>query len=638
MEERPEYELLNRINSPADLRRLRPELLPQVCGELRRDIIDELSCNSGHFASSLGAVELIVALHYVFNTPDDRIVWDVGHQAYAHKILTGRRERFSTNRHFHGLAPFPTPKESEYDTFTCGHASNSISAALGMSVAAIKEGHPERKVVAVIGDGSMSGGLAFEGLNNASTTPNNLLIILNDNNMSIDRSVGGLKQYLLQLHTSSAYNRLRFRLSQWATRHGMLGDARRQSILRFNNAVKSLLQGQQNIFEGLNIRYFGPVDGHDVGQLVRVLHDIKDMLGPKLLHVHTVKGKGFGPAEKAPSEWHAPGRFDPDQGIRLVEDTSGRPPRFQDVFGQTLVELAEANPAIVGVTPAMATGCSMNMLMAAMPDRAFDVGIAEGHAVTFSAGMAKDGLIPFCNIYSAFAQRAYDNIIHDAAILDLPVVLCLDRAGLVGEDGPTHHGAFDLAALRPVPNVTVASPYDEHELRRLMFTAQLPGHGFFVIRYPRGRGYLRDWRCPLAEVPVGRGRKLREGRDLAVITLGPIGHAAAEAIARVEAERAAEGRPVAVAHYDLRFLKPLDTELLDEVGRTFRRVVTVEDGVRAGGMGSAVLEYFADHDCDVHVERLGLPDQFVEHGDLASLHHLVGIDAEGIAAAIRKNL
>lgn len=638
MEERPEYELLNRINSPADLRRLRPELLPQVCGELRRDIIDELSCNSGHFASSLGAVELIVALHYVFNTPDDRIVWDVGHQAYAHKILTGRRERFSTNRHFHGLAPFPTPKESEYDTFTCGHASNSISAALGMSVAAIKEGHPERKVVAVIGDGSMSGGLAFEGLNNASTTPNNLLIILNDNNMSIDRSVGGLKQYLLQLHTSSAYNRLRFRLSQWATRHGMLGDARRQSILRFNNAVKSLLQGQQNIFEGLNIRYFGPVDGHDVGQLVRVLHDIKDMLGPKLLHVHTIKGKGFGPAEKAPSEWHAPGRFDPDQGIRLVEDTSGRPPRFQDVFGQTLVELAEANPAIVGVTPAMATGCSMNMLMAAMPDRAFDVGIAEGHAVTFSAGMAKDGLIPFCNIYSAFAQRAYDNIIHDAAILDLPVVLCLDRAGLVGEDGPTHHGAFDLAALRPVPNVTVASPYDEHELRCLMFTAQLPGHGFFVIRYPRGRGYLRDWRCPLAEVPVGRGRKLRDGRDLAVITLGPIGHAAAEAIARVEAERAAEGRPVAVAHYDLRFLKPLDTELLDEVGRTFRRVVTVEDGVRAGGMGSAVLEYFADHDCDVHVERLGLPDQFVEHGDLASLHHLVGIDAEGIAAAIRKNL
>lgn len=638
MEERPEYELLNRINSPADLRRLRPELLPQVCGELRRDIIDELSCNSGHFASSLGAVELIVALHYVFNTPDDRIVWDVGHQAYAHKILTGRRERFSTNRHFHGLAPFPTPKESEYDTFTCGHASNSISAALGMSVAAIKEGHPERKVVAVIGDGSMSGGLAFEGLNNASTTPNNLLIILNDNNMSIDRSVGGLKQYLLQLHTSSAYNRLRFRLSQWATRHGMLGDARRQSILRFNNAVKSLLQGQQNIFEGLNIRYFGPVDGHDVGQLVRVLHDIKDMLGPKLLHVHTIKGKGFGPAEKAPSEWHAPGRFDPDQGIRLVEDTSGRPPRFQDVFGQTLVELAEANPAIVGVTPAMATGCSMNMLMAAMPDRAFDVGIAEGHAVTFSAGMAKDGLIPFCNIYSAFAQRAYDNIIHDAAILNLPVVLCLDRAGLVGEDGPTHHGAFDLAALRPVPNVTVASPYDEHELRRLMFTAQLPGHGFFVIRYPRGRGYLRDWRCPLAEVPVGRGRKLRDGRDLAVITLGPIGHAAAEAIARVEAERAAEGRPVAVAHYDLRFLKPLDTELLDEVGRTFRRVVTVEDGVRAGGMGSAVLEYFADHDCDVHVERLGLPDQFVEHGDLASLHHLVGIDAEGIAAAIRKNL
>ena len=625
MEERPEYELLNRINSPADLRRLRPELLPQVCGELRRDIIDELSCNSGHFASSLGAVELIVALHYVFNTPDDRIVWDVGHQAYAHKILTGRRERFSTNRHFHGLAPFPTPKESEYDTFTCGHASNSISAALGMSVAAIKEGHPERKVVAVIGDGSMSGGLAFEGLNNASTTPNNLLIILNDNNMSIDRSVGGLKQYLLQLHTSSAYNRLRFRLSQWATRHGMLGDARRQSILRFNNAVKSLLQGQQNIFEGLNIRYFGPVDGHDVGQLVRVLHDIKDMLGPKLLHVHTIKGKGFGPAEKAPSEWHAPGRFDPDQGIRLVEDTSGRPPRFQDVFGQTLVELAEANPAIVGVTPAMATGCSMNMLMAAMPDRAFDVGIAEGHAVTFSAGMAKDGLIPFCNIYSAFAQRAYDNIIHDAAILDLPVVLCLDRAGLVGEDGPTHHGAFDLAALRPVPNVTVASPYDEHELRRLMFTAQLPGHGFFVIRYPRGRGVLLDWKCPLEEIPVGKGRKLKEGKDLAVITLGPIGNVAARAI-----ERAEKDKGISIAHYDLRFLKPLDEALLHEVGLNFQHVVTIEDGVKKGGMGSAILEFMADNDYIPHIRRIGVPDAFIEHGTIQELHHLCGMDEEGI--------
>ena len=634
MEERPEYELLNRINSPADLRRLRPELLPQVCGELRRDIIDELSCNSGHFASSLGAVELIVALHYVFNTPDDRIVWDVGHQAYAHKILTGRRERFSTNRHFHGLAPFPTPKESEYDTFTCGHASNSISAALGMSVAAIKEGHPERKVVAVIGDGSMSGGLAFEGLNNASTTPNNLLIILNDNNMSIDRSVGGLKQYLLQLHTSSAYNRLRFRLSQWATRHGMLGDARRQSILRFNNAVKSLLQGQQNIFEGLNIRYFGPVDGHDVGQLVRVLHDIKDMLGPKLLHVHTIKGKGFGPAEKAPSEWHAPGRFDPDQGIRLVEDTSGRPPRFQDVFGQTLVELAEANPAIVGVTPAMATGCSMNMLMAAMPDRAFDVGIAEGHAVTFSAGMAKDGLIPFCNIYSAFAQRAYDNIIHDVALLRLNVVFCLDRAGLVGEDGPTHHGAFDLAYLRPIPNLTIAAPYDEHELRRMMYTAQLPDQGPFVIRYPRGRGRLTDWHCPLEAIEVGKGRRLKDGNDLAVLSIGAVGNAAADAIAEVE-----QAHPdISIAHYDLRFAKPLDEELLEEVARRFNRIVTVEDGILKGGVGSAVLEYMADHDHTPHVRRLGIPDRFIEHGAVDILRHLCGIDKEGIRDALLAEL
>ncbi len=638
MDGQTDYELLGQINSPADLRRLRPELLPQVCAEIRRDIIDELSRNSGHFASSLGAVELCVALHYVFNTPDDRIVWDVGHQAYAHKLLTGRRDAFSTNRKFHGLAPFPTPKESVYDTFACGHASNSISAALGMSVAALREGHTERKVVAVIGDGSMSGGLAFEGLNNASSTPNNLLIILNDNNMSIDRSVGGLKQYLMNLHTSSAYNRVRFKLSQWARRHGMLGVEQRGRIIRFNNALKSLLQGQRNMFEGLDIRYFGPVDGNNVETLVRVFREIKDMEGPKLLHVHTVKGKGFTPAEKSPCEWHAPGRFDPAQGVRLVEDTNGQPPRFQDVFGQTLVELAEANPSIVGVTPAMATGCSMNIMMSRMPDRTFDVGIAEGHAVTFSAGMAKDGLVPFCNIYSSFAQRAYDQIIHDVALLGLPVVLCLDRAGLVGEDGPTHHGAFDLAALRPIPNVTIASPYDEQELRRLMFTAQLPGHGFFVIRYPRGRGHLSNWHCPLSEVPVGRGRRLKEGNDLAVVTLGPVGNVAAAAIRRVEEECALAGQAVSVAHYDLRFLKPLDTQMLDEIGKAFSRVVTVEDGVRAGGMGSAVLEYFNDQGYAVHVERLGLPDSFVEHGDLASLYHIVGLDEDGIAAAIRKNL
>ncbi len=638
MEQKPKYELLQQIDSPADLRRLRPDLLPQVCAELRADIIDELAHNPGHFASSLGTVELTVALHYVFNTPDDRIVWDVGHQAYGHKILTGRRDAFSTNRKFHGLAPFPTPRESEYDTFTCGHASNSISAALGMSVAALKQGAAERKVVAVIGDGAMSGGLAFEGLNNASATPNNLLIILNDNNMSIDRSVGGMKQYLLHLHTSGFYNGLRFKASEWLSRHGLLGDDQRGRILRFNNAIKSLLQGQQNVFEGMNIRYFGPVDGNDVNGLVRTLNDIKEMKGPKLLHIHTTKGKGFGPAEQAASGWHAPGKVDPEHGGRLGDEAQGQPRRFQDVFGQTLLELARMNPKIIGVTPAMATGCSMNLLMEALPDRAFDVGIAEGHAVTFSAGMAKDGLIPFCNIYSAFAQRAYDNIIHDVAILDLPVVLCLDRAGLVGEDGPTHHGAFDLAALRPIPNVTIASPYDEHELRRLMYTAQLPGKGLFVIRYPRGRGYLADWRCPLAEIPVGRGRRLKAGRDLAVVTLGPVGHTAARAIADVENEAAKQRQDVSIAHYDLRFLKPLDTMLLDEIGQKFRNVVTVEDGVRMGGMGSAVLEYMNDRGYDLHVERIGLPDAFVEHGDVDSLYHLTGLDEKGIADTLKKLL
>ena len=470
--------------------------LPAVCDELRRDIIKELANNPGHFASSLGTVELTVALHYVFDTPDDRIVWDVGHQAYGHKILTGRRDAFSTNRKFHGLCPFPTPKESEYDTFACGHASNSISAALGMALVALKEGS-QRKVVAVIGDGAMSGGLAFEGLNNASEIPNNLLIILNDNNMSIDRPVGGMNDYLMHLHTSGAYNRFRFAVSRKLSDWGLLNESRRRSILRFNNSLKSLLTNQQNIFEGMNIRYFGPANGHDVIELVRVLREIKDMKGPKLLHLHTVKGKGFKPAEEEATIWHAPGKFDKESGLRAAENTKPKV-RFQDVFGETLLELCRQNSKIIGVTPAMPTGCSMNILMREMPDRAFDVGIAEGHAVTFSAGMAKEGAIPFCNIYSAFAQRAYDNVIHDAALLDLPVVLCLDRAGLVGEDGPTHHGAFDLAALRPIPNLTIASPYDEHELRRLMYTAQLPGKGTFVIRYPRGSGRLGDeWQCPL---------------------------------------------------------------------------------------------------------------------------------------------
>ena len=628
MEQEHCFRYLTQINSPKDLKRLAVTELPAVCDELRRDIIKELANNPGHFASSLGTVELTVALHYVFDTPEDRIVWDVGHQAYGHKILTGRRDAFSTNRKFHGLCPFPTPKESAYDTFACGHASNSISAALGMALVALKEGS-QRKVVAVIGDGAMSGGLAFEGLNNASEIPNNLLIILNDNNMSIDRPVGGMNDYLMHLHTSGAYNRFRFAVSRKLSDWGLLNESRRRSILRFNNSLKSLLTNQQNIFEGMNIRYFGPANGHDVIELVRVLREIKEMKGPKLLHLHTVKGKGFKPAEEEATIWHAPGKFDKESGLRAAENTKPKV-RFQDVFGETLLELCRQNSKIIGVTPAMPTGCSMNILMREMPDRAFDVGIAEGHAVTFSAGMAKEGAIPFCNIYSAFAQRAYDNVIHDAALLDLPVVLCLDRAGLVGEDGPTHHGAFDLAALRPIPNLTIASPYDEHELRRLMYTAQLPGKGTFVIRYPRGSGRLGDeWQCPLEEVQVGTGRKLKDGADLAVLTLGPLGTEAAKAIEEVEQKT---GR--SIAHYDMRFLKPLDEDLLTEVVQKFRCIVTVEDGVRAGGFGSAVLEWVADRNADCRVVRLGLPDEFVEHGSVPELRALVGLDAAGIARTI----
>lgn len=631
MNQDSEYKYLHHIDTPADLRRLDVDELPAVCDELRRNIIDELAHNPGHFASSLGAVEITVALHYVFDTPHDRIVWDVGHQAYGHKILTGRRDTFSTNRKLHGLRPFPSPQESPYDTFACGHASNSISAALGMSLAALHAKENKRHVVALIGDGAMSGGLAFEGLNNASDTPNNLLIVLNDNNMSIDRAVGGMKNYLTQLNTMPGYNKMRLKISRRLTSWGWLNEKRRRSILRFNNSLKSLLGGRQNVFEGMNIRYFGPADGHDVRELVRILRTIKDMQGPKLLHIHTVKGKGFRPAEESATEWHAPGKFDKEDGQRIIERKEGQPPRFQDVFGETLLELARANSRIVGVTPAMATGCSMNLLMREMPERAFDVGIAEGHAVTFSAGMAKEGLLPYCNIYSSFAQRAYDNIIHDAALLNLPVVLCLDRAGLVGEDGPTHHGAFDLAALRPIPNLTIASPYDEHELRRLMYTAQLPGAGTFVIRYPRGRGHLSQWRCALEEVPVGKGRKLKEGDYAAVLTLGPIGNAAAKAIA--EAERAS-GRTF--AHYDLRFLKPLDEEMLDEVGRKYGRVVTIEDGVRTGGMGSAVLEWMNDHGYRPQMTRMGLPDSFVEHGRVEELHAIVGIDCTSIVQTLQK--
>ena len=624
------FNLLDNIKAPYDLRKLRVEQLPQLCEELRRDILKELSVNPGHLASSMGAVELTVALHYVYNTPEDRLVWDVGHQAYGHKILTGRKDRFCTNRKLHGIMPFPSPLESEYDSFVCGHASNSISAALGMAVAAKKTGHAKRHVVAIIGDGAMSGGLAFEGLNNVSNTPNDMLIVLNDNNMSIDRSVGGLKQALLRLNTNETYNRMRFKASQWLNSKGYLDENRRKGIIRLNNALKSAISHQQNIFEGLSIRYFGPFDGHNVIETVRILKQLKDMKGPKLLHLHTIKGHGYAPAEKDPTVWHAPGKFDIDAEERIISDETGEPPKFQDVFGETLLELAKANPRIVGVTPAMPTGCSMNIMMKAMPDRAFDVGIAEGHAVTFSAGMAKDGLQPFCNIYSSFAQRAYDNIIHDMAILDLPVVLCLDRAGLVGEDGATHHGAFDIAALRPVPNLTIAAPMNEHELRNLMYTAQLEGKGSFVIRYPRGHGAIVDWRNKMEEVEIGTGRRLKDGRDIAVLTVGPIAYNAAKAIATAEKEHAG----LSVAHYDMRFIKPIDERLLEEIGQTFKHVVTVEDGVRNGGFGSAVLEWMADHGYAARITRLGLPDTFIEQGTVSQLQRIAGIDAGSIAAAI----
>ena len=625
MKKEVNYNILEHIEFPDDLRKIPENQLGLVCDQLRQRIIDELSENPGHFASSLGAVEITVALHYVLNTPYDRIVWDVGHQAYGHKILTGRRERFNTNRKLGGIRPFPSPDESEYDTFACGHASNSVSAALGMAVAAMEKGENDRLVAAVIGDGAMTGGLAFEGINNASCIPNNLLIVLNDNNMSIDRNISGIEEYLLKLQTSEGYNKVRYCLSQTFSKWGILDDDKKNSLLRFNNSLKSMLTHQQNVFEGMNIRYFGPVDGHDVEALVEVLRDIKDMKGPKLLHIHTKKGKGFAPAEKAATIWHAPGRFNKETGARIVGSSEGLPPKYQEVFGKTLLELARLNDRIVGVTPAMPTGCSLNIMMKEMPKRTFDVGIAEGHAVTFSGGMARDGLIPFCNIYSSFSQRAYDNIIHDVALQRLNMVICLDRAGLVGEDGPTHHGAFDMAYLRTVPNLIIASPYDEKELRRLMYTAQLPDKGPFVIRYPRGRGELVDWQCPFEEVEIGRGRMIKDGTDLAVITIGPIGNNAARAI-----EAAEHDTKKSIAHYDLRFVKPLDTEMLDDIGRKFDNVITIEDGAVTGGMGSAVLEYMNDHGHRVRIKRLGIPDRFIPHGTVSQLREICGLDEQSL--------
>lgn len=627
MEKEVKYPLLENINSPADLRRLSEKQLPQVCKELRGFIIDSLANNPGHFASSLGSVELTVALHYVFATPEDKIVWDVGHQAYGHKILTGRRDRFHTNRKLGGIKPFPAPEESEYDSFIAGHASTSISAALGLSVSAKLEGK-DQHVIAVIGDGSMSGGLAYEGLNNLSNSQNNLLIILNDNNMSIDKSVGGMSQLLVSMHSSKIYNKVRYAIAKGLKKVGILNERRANAVIRFNNGLKAILFRKHNFFEGMSARYFGPINGHDVLELVRMLRSIKDMKGPRMLHIHTTKGKGWEPAEKNATEWHQPGIFDIETGERIV--STGGSPRFQDVFGETLVELAKQDKRIVGITPAMPTGCSMNLLLKEFPERFFDVGIAEGHAVTFSAGLAKGGALPFCNIYSSFMQRGYDNLIHDVALQKLNFVLCLDRAGIVGEDGPTHHGAFDLAYLRPVPNITISSPYDECELRRLMYTAVQPDMGTFVIRYPRGKGSLVDWRCPLETVEVGTGRRLVDGNDVAFLTIGPIG----KKMESVVAEAKEQG--VSVAHYDMRFLKPLDENILHEVGRKFKYVVTLEDGTVKGGLGSAVAEFMAENNYTPSLVIMGIPDQFVEHGTPDELYRICGIDAENVLRTILK--
>lgn len=620
--------ILNKIDSPADLRLLPSGKLEQVCAELRQYIIDVLSENPGHLGASLGTVELTVALHYVFNTPIDRLLWDVGHQAYGHKILTGRRDAFHSLRKYKGISGFPNPNESEYDAFIAGHASNSISAALGMSVASLIKGEDQRHVVAVIGDGAMTGGLAFEALNNASTDPNNLLIVLNDNNMAIDHSVGGLSEYLVNITTSQTYNKMRYDVYRGLRKLNLISEDSRGSILRFNNSLKALITQQHNLFEGFSIRYFGPVDGHDVNYMVKVLNDIKDMKGPKLLHIRTVKGKGFKPAEESATEWHAPGKFNKETGKRIIAPPTVEPPLFQDVFGHTLVELASKDERIVGVTPAMPTGCSMTYMMKEFPNRAFDVGIAEAHSVTFSAGMAKEGLIPFCNVYSSFMQRAYDQLIHDLALQKLHVVLCLDRGGLVGEDGATHHGVFDLAYMRPIPNLVIASPMNEHYLRNLMFTGY-KYDGPFVIRYPRGKGVLVDWKNEMTVMPVGKGRKLKDGSDVAILSIGASGNDVSKAIELVS------GEGLSVAHYDMIYLKPIDEDLLHEVGKKFSKIITVENGVIQGGLGSAVLEFMSDNGYYPRIKRMGIPDKFIEHGSVPELNKLCGIDVESIAACIR---
>ena len=630
--QRPAAPLLPTIDSPDDLRRLSVDELPQVCAEIRDFLIHSLSDNPGHFASSMGAVEITVALHYVFRTPYDRIVWDVGHQAYGHKLLTGRRDRFATNRTLGGLAGFPNPDESPYDTFAAGHASNSISAALGMAVATVLNNeHPRRNVVAVIGDASIGGGLAFEGINNAANTPNNLLIILNDNDMSIDPNVGSLHRYLAHITTSKGYNDIRYTIYRVLRKLKLVSDKGKGKIMRFNNSLKALLSDEQNIFEGLNIRYFGPVDGHDIAGLVKVLGDIKDMHGPRLLHIKTQKGKGFTPAELDPATWHAPGRFNPETGeILSGNKNSQRPsvPKYQDVFGNTLLELARDDSKIVGITAAMPSGTSMSILKEEMPQRVFDVGISEEHAVTFAGGLAKDGLKPFVAIYSSFLQRAYDQIVHDVALTRLPVTFCVDRAGLVGEDGATHHGALDLIYLTSVPGMTVAAPRDEITLRNLMYTAATTEHGPFAIRYPRGGGHNPDWRRPMTAVEIGKGEVLAEGTDVVLLSTGTIAYETEQA--RMEVEKAG----ASAAHYHFTFVKPLDTDLLEKAAALHVPVITVEDGSVAGGFGALVASWFAEHHPQVQVTRLGIPDKFIPQGTVAQLKAICGIGAKGNLGSI----
>lgn len=628
------YELLNTVKTPADLKKLEVKQLPRLCDELRHFVIEQMSHAPGHFAASLGVIELTVAIHYVYDTPYDKLVWDVGHQAYGHKILTGRREAFHTLRRKGGISGFPNTFESEYDAFGVGHSSTSISAALGMATAAKLKGEKSRHVVAVIGDGALTGGEAFEALNNMSAASPDMLVILNDNNMAIDKVTGGLSQYLLDISTSSLYNRLRNKLSQYLDRKDDSATGHTSLLTKLTNGLKNLASHQANMFEGLNIRYFGPTDGHDVEYLVSILRDLKRIGGPKMLHVITVKGKGFKAAEENPTKWHSVGKsFDPETGEPLVKQSDApHPPRFQDVFGETLLELARKNDKILGITPAMPSGCSLNIMMKEMPDRCFDVGIAEQHAVTFSAGLAISGFIPFCNIYSTFAQRAFDQVIHDVALQRLDVVMCLDRGGLVGADGATHHGVFDIAMLRPVPNLTLMSPMTEPELRDMMFTAQMGGKGALVIRYPRGEGSTVDWRTPMKPVEIGRGRKLRSGSGVAIMSYGPIGVEAEEICDRL----AEEG--VKAAHYDMRFAKPLDTALIDDAMGNASLIVTMEDGVREGGIGTAITEYAKDKGYAGTVARIGVPDEFIGHGSVGELYRECGMDTESVMAVIRREM